>query len=387
MTLLTPYLTNAIKYPLPMAAYVDEHPEYWQEYTNLQHVKHALLHRYLGGWFPILSKWHGRVIYIDCHAGRGLHASGQPGSPLVALKTLITHHYLPRILQSAEVCFLSIERGSANKKELEAHLATHPLPAKIKVEVACEDYEKVIQFHINSLIQNGQQMAPAFVFVDPYGFKLSMHLLAQLKAFDRCELFVNFMWRYVDMAINHPTQEDNMDALFGCREWRELREIRDPTERCETAIQLFQRSLCARFVTWIKMLGENRTIKYVLVHATNHPRGRELMKEAIWSVAPEGNFTARVGDNPEQEFLIEPKPNLTPLIDWLWSKYRGHVVRINEIEGELARTIFLPKHLHEVIRMLRDGGEIELSDYEGRFSFAQNPTINFNSKQPKKKGK
>jgi three-Cys-motif partner protein len=122
-----------------MSAYVDEHPEYWQEYTNLQHVKHALLRRYLGGWFPILSKWHGRVIYIDCHAGRGLHASGQPGSPLVALKTLITHHHLPRILQSAEVCFLFIERDSTNKKELEAHLATHPLPAKIKVEVACED--------------------------------------------------------------------------------------------------------------------------------------------------------------------------------------------------------------------------------------------------------
>jgi len=367
-----------------MLPYIDEHPDYWEEYTNLQHVKHALLRRYLGGWFPILARWRGRVVYIDCHAGKGLYAGGQEGSPLVALNTLITHRHLPNILQNAEVPFLFIERDPNNKKELEAHIAKHPLPTKVTIEIVCEDYERVIQGIVDHLKSNNQQMAPAFVFVDPYGFKLSMRLLTQLKAFERCELFVNFMWRYIDMAINNSTQEENMEALFGCPEWRELRKIEEPSERCEAAIQLFQRGLGTRFVTWIKMLGENRAIKYVLIHTTNHPRGRELMKEAIWSVAPEGEFAARVGDNPEQEFLIQPEPNLDPLIEWLWHKYRGHTVRYQEIRDELTQTVFLPKHLHEVIRGLRDMGQVQCSGYEGRFSFQQNPLIDFSPKSSRK---
>jgi len=367
-----------------MPPIVDEHPDYWQEYTNLQYVKHALLRRYLGGWFPILARWRGRVVYIDCHAGRGLHAGGQKGSPLVALETLITHRHLPNILQNAEVKFLFIEGDSNNKAELEVHLAQHPVPNRIKVEIVCEGFERVIQAIVDNLKSKNLQMAPAFVFVDPYGFKLSMQLLAQLKSFERCELFVNFMWRHVDMAISNPTQEENMDALFGCHGWRELRKIIDPAERCEAAIQLFQKSLGARFITWIKMLGENRAIKYVLIHATNHSRGRELMKEAIWSTAPEGNFAARVNDNPQQEFLIQPEPNLKSLADWLWHKYRGHTVRFQEIENELIQTIFLLKHLHEVIRTLRDTDEIQCSGYEGRFSFKQNPLIDFNPKPLKK---
>ncbi len=366
-----------------MPTIIDEHPEYWQEYTNLQHVKHALLRRYLGGWFPILSKWKGRVVYIDCHAGRGLHAGGQKGSPLVALDTLITHHYLPSILQNVEVYFLFIEGDADNKTELEAHLRGNPLPEKIKVEIVCEDYEMVVQSIVDHLRSNNLKMAPAFVFVDPYGFSLSMKLLAQLKAFERCELFVNFMWRYVDMAIANSTQEENMDALFGCREWRDLRLIAEAQDRCEAAIQLFQKGLGARYITWIKMLGDNRAIKYALIHATNHPKGRDLMKEAVWSVAPEGSFVARVADNPQQEFLIQLEPDLTPLTDWLWHKYRGHAVRCQEIENELVSTIYLPKHFHKVARTLRDNEEIEFTGYEGRFSFGQNPMIEFRSRPPK----
>ena len=31
------------------------------------------------------------------------------------------------------------------------------------------------------------------------------------------------------------------------------------------------------------------------MYSSTHPRGRELMKEAIWSVVPEGGFAARAG--------------------------------------------------------------------------------------------
>jgi hypothetical protein len=258
-------------------------------------------------------------------------------------------------------------------------LAEYRLPANVKAEVVCQDFEQVITGILDDLLEKKLQMAPAFVFVDPYGFRLSMGVLARLKSFERSELFVDFMWRYIDMAIHQEPQEENMDALFGFPEWRRIREIQDPTRRCDLAVHLFQQALGARYITWVKMLGENQAVKYVLIHATNHRRGRELMKEAIWAVCPTGEFVARVADNPQQEFLIQPEPDLTPLDEWLSSKYRGHEIRYAEIEEELIRTIFLPKHLHTVLRRLREDGQITLSGYDGRLAFDKNPIISYNA--------
>lgn len=84
---------------------VDPNPDYWDSYTNLQRVKHDLIRRYLGGWFAKLGSWSGRVLYVDTHAGRGRHMGGELGSPLVALKTLLTHSHRARLLGSCEFVF------------------------------------------------------------------------------------------------------------------------------------------------------------------------------------------------------------------------------------------------------------------------------------------
>ena len=42
-------------------------------------------------------------------------------------------------------------------------------------------------------------MAPAFLFVDPYGFKIPAQLLGDLMKAGRVELFINVMWRELDM--------------------------------------------------------------------------------------------------------------------------------------------------------------------------------------------
>src|SRR5687768_17425667 len=70
----------------------DTNPEYWSEYSNLQHVKHSVIKNYLNGWFPKMTLGPTgvrRLLYIDTHAGRGKHLEGQLGSPLVALTTLL----------------------------------------------------------------------------------------------------------------------------------------------------------------------------------------------------------------------------------------------------------------------------------------------------------
>ena len=92
----------------------DTNERYWSEYTGLQEAKHQLLRKYLAGWFPILTSFHGRVIYVDCHAGRGIHETGQQGSPILALQGLLTHQLRTQILDSTEVYFIFFENDPTN---------------------------------------------------------------------------------------------------------------------------------------------------------------------------------------------------------------------------------------------------------------------------------
>jgi three-Cys-motif partner protein len=353
---------------------------YWADYDGLQKAKHQLLTRYLAGWFPILSSWNGQVIYIDCHAGRGRHRTGHRGSPVLALRTLMNHNHRSKILASTNIRFAFFEVDHANYECLNRDInSLGKLPPSVKVSSICSDYEKELWTIARDLKQRGQQLAPAFAFLDPYGFTLSMDLLNELLDFPKCELLINFMYRYVDMAIRNPTQADNLDALFGCSDWRGVAKIDDYDVRTKKVLSLFSSQLNAQFVTHLRMRASNGVLKYVLFHATNDRRGREVMKEAIWSVTPDGSFEAFEHHNPNQLVLIQPEPDLKRLKELLWDEFAGEKVKISELYGWLLDTMYRKVHLHRVLRKCRDQGNISFSDYDGRFAFSKNPTAHFSS--------
>lgn len=53
--------------------------------------KHGLLRTYLGAWYPIIAKYNRRVVYY-AFTGPGEFKSGDLGSPIIALQTLIEHN-------------------------------------------------------------------------------------------------------------------------------------------------------------------------------------------------------------------------------------------------------------------------------------------------------
>jgi hypothetical protein len=84
----------------------DPNPTYWEQYGPFQHVKHELIRCYLNGWYPKLGTWARRVLYVDTHAGRGRYESGDPGSPVLALQTLLRHSHREKLLSASEFNFL-----------------------------------------------------------------------------------------------------------------------------------------------------------------------------------------------------------------------------------------------------------------------------------------
>ena len=356
---------------------------YWAEYDGLQHAKHQLLRSYLGGWFPILSSWQGRVLYVDCHAGRGRHETGHEGSPILALRLLKDHRNRSQILSETEVNFYLFENNQRNFEQLEAEIAElGSLPSNMLVHPHQEDYQAHLEREFEGLRSQGRELAACFAFIDPYGFKISIDFINKILSFPATEVLVNFMYRFVNMAMTHDGQARSMDTLFGSSAWRELGSIEDATERSNATISLFSSQLQAQHVTQMYMRGENNALKYALIHATNHRRGRELIKNAMWSVDPDGTFSASERATPDQPILIAPEPDLRPLEDALWNKFKGKSIETSKLDDWLLGELFLSKHLHKILRDYRNGGVVEASGYDGSFAFKKNPTFKFPKKRP-----
>lgn len=365
---------------------VDTSPDYWDVYTNLQHTKHALIREYLNGWFPKLGLWSGRIVYLDTHAGRGIHGSGERGSPLVALETLLNHSFRNQILEKSEVKFLFVEHDQSNVAVLESQIAAlGTLPSRVQVTVTAADCYEQIHRVLDALERSGEDIAPAFVFVDPYGFKVPGALLARLLLRGRVELFVNVIWRELDMAMAQARSDpkggmaSTLDTVFDGTRWREIERPRTVDRRADMTIDLLRCTYRARWATSIRMLGENGTTRYLLAHFTNHEAGRDLMKDCVWKVCPGGGCYARRSDNPNQARLITPEPDLTQLRQWLLERLAQRAWRWSELTSELRKELWRPQHLATVIRSGRKSGELVASDFTGRFSQSADPVLRLRS--------
>jgi len=125
----------------------------------------------------------------------------------------------------------------------------------------------------------------------------------------------------------------------------------------------------------IRMLGKNGATRYMLMHLTNHDAGRDLMKDCIWKACPENGFYARSTDNPKQQFLIEPFPDLKPLNEWIVGELSSGPLRWQTLLEKNRLEIWRDVQLNKIIRELRKAKVIEAKDYPGRFALKNNPEL------------
>src|SRR5262249_53790542 len=78
--------------------------------------KHLVLKEYLNAWFPILSSWNGRIVFIDGFSGPGKYDGGEEGSPLIALRAMLEHSSRSRF---KEITFFFIEQDPKRAEHLD----------------------------------------------------------------------------------------------------------------------------------------------------------------------------------------------------------------------------------------------------------------------------
>lgn len=360
----------------------DENPHYWSEYNNLQRAKHALLKKYLDGWFPKLClqsrklKRNSKILYFDTHSGCGKHLSGQPGSPLVALESFLSRKDLSVLLENAEVEFVFVEGNEGNYNKLVEEIKKfEPFPQKLSVKPILNDSMSELERLLSEVKERQLNFFPSLFFVDPYGFSVKGNLLFEFLQFSGSEIFMNFMWRYIHMAVRNKKktkQYENLTLFFGDEQWKQLAQESNFNSASIKACSIIQANSKSKWLSQVHMLGDNKITEYILVHLTNHDKGRILFKESMRKICPNGDFRVPKHDPHNQMFLFEKEPDLQPLEDWVITQIESLYQTKEDLKIKLIGEDWIDADLNKALKSLIKSGKIEIVPKEEKFRAQQN---------------
>lgn len=270
-------------------------------------AKHQILEEYLKRWLPILGGTVPRLVYLDGFAGPGVYAGGEPGSPVIALKTAKEHSLAHRF---KKIVFWFMEddpeRAETLKKTLQDEFPN--LPGKFQYSVETSKFAAGLNDTLDKIESGGENLAPTLAFIDPFGFSgIPMELVKRMLGYEKCEVLITFMSSYV-LRFHDDRRARALDELYGTTEWRKIDDIADRKEKERFVVDLYVRQLekaGAKFHRTFEMIGGNNQLLYHLVFATTHIAGLEAMKEAMVKVDRRRTFRISDRTDPRQTLLLD----------------------------------------------------------------------------------
>ena len=255
--------------------------------------KHLVLQEYMKAWLPIMTRWNGRVLFIDAFAGPGEYSGGEHGSPMIAIRALTEHSARNRI--TADILYLFIEERKDRAEHLEHLLETaFPQgPPNCRYRVIPSTFDETLNEVLGHLEEQRLSLAPAFVMIDPFGVSdTPMATVARILSNPKSEVYVSVMYRDINRFLGNPSFEPHLTKLFGCEDWKQGLDMTDTSEKETFLFDLYKKQLKvsgAKHVLHFE-LYERQRLQYAIFFGTGDTKGCDKMKQAIWKVAPFGNY-------------------------------------------------------------------------------------------------
>ena len=324
-------------------------------------AKHQVLRAYVEAWIPVMGHQAlrvrrtdgkaARLLLVDGFAGPGRYEGGEPGSPLILLDVLLEHRDFER-LSGVEFHLLFIEQDERRVEHLRGELAgLGELPDNVRVHLVHGAFEARMGKLIDEVTGSGRTLIPTFTFIDPFGYTgASMSLTGRLLDFPRSEILVFLPFSFVYRFAGRAGQENALDSLFGCPDWRDGK-LLSGARRRKFLLRLFERQLASHeSVEHVRsfQLKTGDGNDYRLVFGLGHQKGLEIAKDAMWKADPtSGTSYSALTDSGElvlfgPEELLDTSPLLAELRDIFGTRW----FTIDEAEEcTLLRTPFKKGHL------------------------------------------
>ena len=327
--------------------------------------KHLVLKRYMDAWLPIVLKTYDRALFVDGFAGPGEYRNGELGSPVIAMDALAEHAY--QNVMTGLMDYIFIEEDSRRFAHLQSVIDNRngSLPEFCNVQSFNGSYHDVFPRLLDVI--ESESAVPTFVMIDPFGVSgVFMEQVATLMKYRSTEVYISFMYREINRFATQPEFRDHLDRLFGCRGWRDVEDISDPEQRRAFFHNLYERQLRwagAEYVLPFELYSGNRHI-YTIFFATQNDQGCDKMKQAMWKVAPFGDFRFRGG--MDRQFTLGAEfVDFSVLRDDLMRKFGlNSYVAIEDVEEFMRSdmTLFHTSHYRRVLADMEREGMVEAKE-------------------------
>lgn len=363
----------------------DSLPTVWVRPPHTK-AKHDILTRYLGAWFGIFgtSRHHPRVNVLDGFAGPGRYDDDEPGSPVLTLNTLLDHRSFAAFGDTL-FNFIFNERDGERFASLQEVLADvevgrTPWPRTVRIHERNKNFQELARELLDS-IPAGNQLAPTFAFVDPFGYKdVPIALIRDLVSHPSCELFIYFDFNSVNRFANAGNVDPHFTALFGCDEYKNA----PPADqgRGQFIHDLYERQLRQEcdfaHVCSFEMVNQSGHTGSYLFFCTRDDQAYDKMKEAMWKLAPGGGY--RFDDRlAGQQVLFDDEANTGPLQDELAQHFAGQTVPFEEVRRYVVRKT--PFHSGQVkvktLKPMQTAGRISSPNQKKKGTFPDGTLIEF----------
>lgn len=331
-------------------------------------AKHAVYQRYLLKWWPIMVKgFGGNVTYCEGFAGPGVYDQREPGSPIIALRALLSNRNLKGQLNPARLLFVDADPRCTGLLKQRLVVAVPPnwtpeqwLNVGIHLDVENGECEPTLELLLD---KHGAWGHPILAVLDTWGGGVSARLVRRIAANKASEIIITIQPQYFARFAKADNRAHG-DKVFGSRTWREVAN-QPSSEKTRWLRNHYRQTIeeCGFQYVLDFELADESGHKLYLVFGTNHQRGLQKMKEAMWEVDDINGTGYRDPRDPNQETLqIEIEPQTAPLRRLLLAHLEqlpGRQATLQELRSfALFRTVYKESQARQVVLDLLHEGKV-----------------------------
>ncbi|HCB03181.1 MAG TPA: three-Cys-motif partner protein TcmP [Nocardioides sp.] len=340
-------------------------------------AKHALYDRYLSKWSPIMLRgWGANITYAEGFAGPGVYQDGAPGSPVIALRSVVGDAELRSLVARGRMRFIFIDHEPRCIEILHTEVAKAVTPVALE-DLSNHGFDLTIERGDcdpaldNALTRSGAWGRPILAVLDTWGGSVPAALVAKVANNGNSEVIITMQPQYF-LRFAQVEEIGHGDKVFGDQGWRRVAE--QPSAEKE-------RWLLQRYRSTIRNAGFTHVLDFELVDhtgqslylifGTSHERGLQKMKEAMWEVDPVGGVGYRDPRDPGQQTLeIELEPQTAPLRRLIRAhletqpEHSATIIALRKFA--LYQTIYKESQVLPVVRDMLADGEIAAPGAQNR---------------------
>lgn len=326
------------------------------EYEEQTKTKHFVFADYIDKWIKIVGKYN-KLNYIDGFGGIGAYKDKNGdlyyGSPILVCQA--ADKMTANNKRDINVIIVDVKKDNLdNTQKIIDHLQI-----KTKVFMVEKDFDATI----NDIIDKNKNIAPTFVFIDPFGFKIKMKTLERIMSIDKSEILLNFMFTRINQFLTANQVEEVYNDLFGGNGWQQFKQLSGAPR--ETGIIEHYRDKLkefAKFVYYYKLeFPDKQKTYYYLFHLTNHYKGCAIMKSSFAKYNL-GRVEYRGFRSGQLELFEQDSIKQNEIIEMLCEKYNGKRKSFIEIlEENIDATDYLESQLRSSLRALESNKKININ--------------------------